>query len=223
MYRVISFASTTGPTTNIVKVEGTPFVDAQTNIAGELHLDSCRLPPDFGDIVTIESTQSLVNSIQLTSLDHLNLMRTNQIQVAGWNYYGAIVWGKSDISTAIDGGIPTARLEVWPSQTVDDHDAFTMIYRAKWEDVSSDDDFLSIPPFMELMYLQILRALATGYEEDTLASVTQRLAEVRVGPEFEACRNFDQRTQETLGPLRGGAVARHSSDTFLRTSGPGPT
>ena len=181
------------------------------------------LPSDFGSILSLHSTNSLTNSVSLTSMEHLSTLRMSSVDLSGWDHYAAVNWGQVNTSVTSLGQAPTPRLEVWPTPTAEDIDAFTLSYRADWVEVTSSSNVIAIPDFCEAVFIGIVRAMALGYEEDTTASTDQRLAELLMGPMMLAAKTRDARVQPQYGALRGGHVGGQAGGSFLRTSVAGPS
>ncbi|WP_291813841.1 hypothetical protein [Limnobacter sp.] len=104
------------------------------------------------------------------------------------------------------GGAPTPRLDLWPTPGSFEQDAFKAYYRAGWTPIRTDNDTVNVPSYIEPLYIQIVRAVALGYERDAEADVNVRVAQVRAGTVFSDARTRDGLTQPTLGPIENGAV-----------------
>jgi len=66
-------------------------------------------------------------------------------------------------------------------------------YRKGWAAVSDDTSTFTMPNWMEPVYMQCLRAFARGYEEEDVASLSQRLQDIRNGPLVAAAVERDPR------------------------------
>jgi hypothetical protein len=180
------------------------------------------LPSDFGEIIAIDSTEGLVSTIKLTTFQHLLEMRTNQVNLANFNYFGAIVW---NADTSTEGGAPTVRVEIWPTPNVTDSDEFTLFYRAGWINLTEDTQYVEIPSYVEPLYIQLVRAHALGYEEEHNASMMQRLDAIYASTIYRNAMDQDQRVQNSYGPLMGGAArgAPLGVNKFSRSVVSGPS
>ncbi len=178
--------------------------DGSTDIAGRIEADTAELPSDFQELIAINATESLVNSINMVSYDQLLWLRTNQVQITNFNFYGAI----SHASAADGRGPQTPRLELWPSPQTADPSAFTMFYRAGWNSVTQDEQEISVPEWLEMLYVQFVRATARGLEEEETDEKGMQgyIQQVVASPLFAAMVQRDGMVQDTYGPLRGGAV-----------------
>lgn len=173
-----------------------------TAVTVEISLNTVRLPADFREEIAISSTNSLINGLKLVGWEQLLSLRTSQIEVTtSWNFYGAVV----------NVGVPPVpAFEIWPTPTDSDNadGTFTMFYRGGWARCTADEDIISVPEWLEMQYLEVLRAVTLGYEEADNASVGMRLEAVADSRFFKKAYMRDGSTQSTYGPLRGSAVIR---------------
>jgi len=169
-------------------------------VGGQDYVD---FPPDFRELIAYDATQSLVNSLHMTGHASLLALRTNEIQVSSWNFWSSIVYYADD---TVDRGIPTARLEFWPTPVSDDPGGLTIIYRAGWVPVTDDEGVIAVPVWCHTLFLHIARAIVRGYEEEDSGTTSQRLAEIMAGPLFSVAVDQDGAVQGDLGPLEGGAA-----------------
>lgn len=186
-----------------ISTTGTDLVNS--DIAGTLHTGAIALPADFRDLITIETSSGLLKGITLTTFTELLERRASSVTTTSGNYYAAIVHPQTTALGASTGA-PTPRLEIWPSPGANEVAAMTLIYRAGWTTLSSDTALLRIPPYLELPYLEILRALARGFEEEDQGSVSQRLAGVMTGPLMAVAKERDDMVQPHYGRIRNGAA-----------------
>ena len=200
---------------------------ATGDIAATLDNWSVELPSDFQTLVGYDATESLVNSLTLTTLEHLLQLRTNQIEVSTWNFWGCISYASGHLAGQADDddGYPTPILQIWPKPSANDFDALTFFYRAGWTKISDDNAELHIPEWVEMLYLQILREVALGYKEFDNATLSERLAIVAAGPIFATCVKRDGETQPDYGVIKGGMVLSQPTSVrrFLRQTVAGPS
>jgi hypothetical protein len=187
--------------------------DAQVNIDGTLALSSVALPSDFrqfiGDPWSADSTLVL----RILNPNELLYLRSGSSSTGGIMYSGALFWVRS---AAVLGGAPIPRLEIYPPPEANDVNAFQFMYRADWSDMTDDSDVVQIPSMfaMEVLYLQIVRAVALGYEEFDTASMDARIATLVGGPIYKAAITADGGIVPTVGMMRGGlANSFHLEDT----------
>lgn len=194
--------------------------DSTADVAGTMKNWSAALPSDFGELVGWDATESLVNSLTITTLRHLLELRTNEIEVSSWNFWGAINWAAGH-----PDGAPTPILELWPVPGSNDFDALTIFYRAGWTAVTDDAAMLEIPSWFEALFLETCRAFALGWVEYDNASLSTRLLDVKRGPLYTSAVAMDGRVQPEYGAIRGGMVDSEATTTTnaLRTVVQGPS
>tara|TARA_R110002073_G_scaffold199750_3_gene358866 strand:- start:437 stop:1141 length:705 start_codon:yes stop_codon:yes gene_type:complete len=157
------------------------------------------LPGDMGEIISVRMEDGLNDSIQLTTYDHVLMVRNGDIST-GAHYYATVVWPEP----YADDDQQHPRLEIAPTPTAEDN--ITLAYRALWSELSADDDIAQVPPFAEALLIFHVRAFAQGYEEEGMA---QRLIEVEMSPMFQRVAIQDGMIQNTYGAIRGGMVGRN--------------
>jgi hypothetical protein len=205
---------------------GGPGTVSVTNFSAKVKTDSVALPEDFGNIIDIQPTQGLVNSFTFTDTSFINQLRTNEVSVGNFRYWGAITRGKNFTHTGqASSGQGAWRLEVYPTPTSKEYNALTMFYRAGWRVVEEDMEFINIPDYCETLFRTILRAFARGYEEDDIASIHQRLAEIEQSVVFVHAKRRDGDMQPTLGQMAGGAVRQQEAqiEQYLKSTVIGPS
>lgn len=143
-----------------------------------------------------------MQSAELTTLAQILDYRTHAVPVSNFVRFLALSYQHAGGS----GGAQTPRLEVYPTPTAALSGALTLFYRAGWTDLSDDVDAVSVPPWIEALYLQVLAAFARGLEEEDEAPLSTRLLEVRAGALFEAAVRDDADLEPSLGSILGGAV-----------------
>jgi len=197
--------------------------DGDGSWGGEIAIPYALLPTDFMELIAYDTTNSLVNSLELTTYQHLLELRTNQIEIAAWNFWGAISWFEDQT----DSNRIKPRLELWPDPPVATVETLSIFYKVSWPRVITSDEEILIPEWMEPLYIHWLRAYARGYEDDAddQPGINQRLAAVVQGPIYMGAVDRDGRLQPEYGPLRGGAVQIQPSghNRFLRTTVAGPS
>ena len=181
-----------------------------TAVSGTLHTSAIALPSDFRELIAINTTSGLLRGVALT--DHAELIQRRAASfVSEGFHYGAIVHAQA---SATNGGAPTPRLEIWPAPNANETGSLTMMYRAGWKEVSSDNGVASIPTWVEPLYIQVLRAFARGYEEEDAAALDQRLTVLAGGVMFASAVDRDGMVQPHYGGLRGGGAMRQGFDSF---------
>lgn len=160
------------------------------------------LPSDFVQLVAYGSYAGATLSLRMTTYQEIVDLRSSSASVNGFGYAAAIAYSSAGGS----GGAPTPRLEIYPTPSDDTASAFTIFYRAELPAITSDQEFVSIPSWLELPFIQLLRAIARGYEEEDEESMQARIARVRMSAEWADALRRDGMVQPDLGIQRGGAV-----------------
>ena len=107
-------------------------------------------------------------------------------------------------------GVPQPILEVHPTPQATTSGALTMFYRETWTDLAnSDQTYIPVPPWMESLYIQAVRATAWGYQDETMGA---RMASIMQGPEWLAAVTYDRKLQWSHGPLKNGALETANVD-----------
>jgi hypothetical protein len=209
---VKGFYRVTGKTSgNAIALESDIVSSGSTaDQAGTLHTSAIALPSDFREMIAINTTSGLLRGVALT--DHAELIQRRAASfVSEGFHYGAIVHAQT---SATAGGAPTPRLEIWPAPNANETGTLTMMYRAGWKTISNDTDLISIPVWIEPLYIQLLRAFARGYEEEDAAALDQRLVSITAGVMFAAAVDRDGMVQPHYGRLRGGGAVREGFESF---------
>ena len=117
----------------------------------------------------------------------------------------------SPVQTSGPGGAPRPRLDLWPTPGADKVDGLTAYFRAGWRFIRGDKDAISVPAFMEPLYLQMVRTFALGYERDSEADIARRLGAIRGSTMFKDVRTRDAQLHPTYGPILHGSAAAELS------------
>jgi len=179
------------------------------------------LPTDLQTILAIEMTNSLTNSMHLTSFDELMRLRTSSISTS-FGYWGAVVYPTQTSPAAVPAG---PRLDIYPTPSANETGAVTIFYRAGWTSVmaGSDQTRLNLPDWMEPTFKQALRAFGRGYEMEDDVSMSKRLADIVAGPIYQDAATRDGLVQLNYGEIQGGAAQGRYTQSYLRTTVQGPS
>lgn len=120
---------------------------------------------------------------------------------------GLAVSPQAALNVSGPGGAPRPRLDLWPTPGADSINGLTAYFRAGWRSIRGDRDTVSIPAFMEPLYIQMVRTFALGYERDSEADTARRLGSVRGSSMFKDCRTRDATLHPTYGPIINGSAA----------------
>lgn len=221
----ITIADGTGATTGVYKIASRTSANSIVldgslsatdlttgNIDWRIDPQTIDLPDDLRDIIWIASTSTnWLGGVTLTSHTEILQRRASSVVVeAGMGqYYGAVVFTGSPLSPI---------LEIWPSPNANATGAMRIAYRTRWVDVSGDSTQIDIPGWIEDLFIFIARAYVGGYQRPNVASIHQRLAEIRASPIFEAAKRSDGMTQPYVGQLQGGGASiwrQYDSGAFV--------
>ena len=179
--------------------------DALLLDSATLHTSALALPADFRDLIAVNTSSGFLKGLSLVTPGELLERRSSSFTTTTGYYFGAIVHPQTT-GLGSSTGAPTPRLEIWPTPGANETAAMTFFYRAGWTELTNDTDILRLPGYCELLYLEILRAMARGFEEEDQGSISERLVQVIGGPLIVIARERDSMVQPSYGALRNGAV-----------------
>ncbi len=185
-----------------------------------------ELPPDFEEIESIQATDTLTNSMHLTSLEDLLYRKTFTLDQSNFNFYGALTYADSSDS---EGGPPVAQIDIHPTPQDTEAGAFTVAYRRRWPKLVEDNDQIGVPEFAEELYIQICREVAKGYEGDRMdgsaLTLADRISKIKNSWLFEDAKAKDSRAQSDYGPIINGHIdsGRTLRDWGINTTVGGPS
>lgn len=191
---------------NVISVELNTVVPDATSISFDLDTSHVLLPADFGSHVELFGTRSFLRYAYSASITELMDNETNQLVAASFSSGYAIEWAQ-----ASEKAQPQATLKVWPEPSASTWDELSLVYRRGWLDLTSDDDVISIPDWLEGTYIQYVRAFAAGYEDGTsplerVAALDAAIASVENGHIYARAKRHDENMQPTYGPPRNLAI-----------------
>ena len=133
------------------------------------------------------------------------------VPVTDWEVSGATFSG--------GGGPPKARIALYPTPSTAEVAGLKLFYARTLGTATSDSYEIPVVPYCHTLYLEILRAIALGYEEHDMGTASARLMQVFGGPLFANATRRDARTQSTYGVLTGGVAqqARGSGSRYDNT------
>lgn len=179
---------------------------AAGDITGTLDVTSIELPEDFAKLYSLVSRNSLSIAVQMTDLETFLYAKTNSFLTGSTFYYATKVYATFPDDS---GGAPKPILDIWPPLADSiDRSAFFMFYRAGWKDLDDSDDYVSIPNWMHLSFIQLVRLMLRGYLEEDEAGMAERLIEWENAPYTMQAMERDGAEQQHMGIVRGG-IAEH--------------
>lgn len=144
--------------------------------------------------------------------------------IRAWAHEGVLPFDYEETASALT--VPQRAepvLEVNPTPTTTSIGALSALYRADWGEATDDDDELTLPyeGWLDTLYIQIVRAYARGWEEETMGTLDARLAQIESGPIALRAKQRDGMIQPSVGQIKNGAWAmakRHGPDVPFDTS-----
>lgn len=115
------------------------------------------------------------------------------------------------VSTETAGEI-TQRLELFPTPTA--NATISIAYRAGWTVLTTDSQRVSVPDYLELLFVELCRTMARGITMDDAGTIDVRLQGIMDGPMGKAARKRDFETQLSFGTLPGALPSTHGVDFF---------
>lgn len=156
------------------------------------------LPTDFGSIVTIEYTQGISASTVQSTFTVIDKYRSVLNIAPGYLMYLAVMWNPDT------NGVPVPRLDITPTPQTTDANALTLRYRPRWVELAtSDQTYVSVPDWIEPVFIQLVRATARGYQTNTMDAQIKAVCE---SYEWLAAVKQDEIAQYVHGELCGGAL-----------------
>lgn len=156
------------------------------------------VPGDFGELEAARDGEGL----PLTVVDAPEMLRRGPLSLGAET-------GRPVRAVAVEwslvSGVPTPRLRVTPTPSVDVTGGLRLDYLSRWVTPAGDTDALPLTPQAEPAYLAVLRAYAMSVDEDETeglgGGVSRRLAEVQAGAVFQAAVRGDSRGNNVIGRL----------------------
>lgn len=173
-----------------------------TGVIGTMRNDQIALPTDFDlqSITAYGMTSGLIGVLEFTSPQGM-------IDLRGWPSGGLQgtsfgFWALVNYVRSTSGGQPVPRLELWPG-TSSSEQALAIFYRGGWKEPDTDDEVLSIPGWVNSLFIEIVKAVVMGHEEPEGGSVDARLTALRGGSLYRDATVRDGMTQQNHGPMNG--------------------
>lgn len=176
--------------------------DGQTDIEAALPNDQVQLPSDFDfqEIQAYALTNDLSGYFQFTSPQTILDLKQWSATGGGIGFWGLVRWVRSSA-----GGQAIPRLELWPGSS-DNREELVIYYRAGWRDPADDDEVLGLPQggWLNMLFIEIVKAILLGHEESEGGTVNQRLTALRGGVLVADAARRDGMIQPDWGPLQNG-------------------
>ncbi len=105
------------------------------------------------------------------------------------------------------GGAPTRTLELWPTPSANETAFFKLWYQAQWTDVDGANDLISLPRWMEPLFLEYCREWALGWTYPESGNPAQRITALKQTSVYRDAQNTDGALLGKLGRLENGAAS----------------
>jgi len=164
------------------------------------------LPSDFGRLIRLEGKDSFLTRAYPSNTSDIQRLQTSATPGNGYRIAYAVEYNSA---TPTSQPVPTLRL--WPTPDITDFEALGATYSREWPDLTSDDDYIPIPPYMEPLFLQYARVVATGCDggEDATRAATLMMDltdRIRGSRMFADATGRDVATHPDAGLVMGGAM-----------------
>ena len=209
-------------TLNIVNHTGQWLVNARpwkwcegavTNLSLVQDQDYITLP-SMRSIVSIHPTNGLSVQFEFTTIDELQKLRSTGT-VSPLKYWGAVA-----NTPAGGGGAPSTRLYLYPTPSAAESNFFVLHYHADWVPVTSSSDNVSIPEWLEPLFVWACTEVVRAFEEYDKAAEGgmlgyDRLARLSQNKIWTDAVQRDGSFQPNIGRLTNGAAENgpHHWDT----------
>lgn len=161
--------------------------------------------PQLRDIVSIHPVNGLTVQFEFTTIDDLQKIRSTGT-VSPLKF-----WGATAYSPKAGGGEPTLRLELYPTPADTQNDFFVLHYHADWRKVTKATDYVSIPVWLEPLFIWACTETVRAFEEyDRSADAGMlgydRMSRITQSKLWLDAVSRDGGTQPNIGRLTNGAA-----------------
>ena len=200
---------------SVLSVEYNATIADASSVNFDIDVSHVLLPADFGTQVDLFGTRSFTRYAYAASLSEMVENDTNQLVSTSFLTLYGIEWAQ-----AAEKAQPVATLKVWPEPTQSTWDELTLVYRRGWLELENEDDVVSIPDWMEPLYIQYVRAFAAGYEDgqtpvERLRALEVAIARVEAGRIYANAKRRDVSMQANYGPARHVAISPSATEQSI--------
>ncbi len=173
--------------------------DGDTDIGGVLPNDQIALPADFTfqGITAYAMTNGLISEMETVS--PLDMLRFRSLGTTG-SLIG--FWALLRHVRSNSGGQPIPRLELYP-RADDDAESLVIYYRAGWLEPATDDEVLSIPVWLNSLYIEMFKAVVNAQDEPENGTMDERWTKLRSGVLWLDAVRLDATMQPDVGCTTG--------------------
>lgn len=158
-----------------------------------------ELPADFAGVHRVYVSGAYYEEVRMTTPQELLDWKERSSGITTpYPYIGTI-----QFRTDADAGqLPWLR--VYPAPTT--ADTYSLLYDARWADVDDGTSVVGIPPFLEYIFEEWVRAYARGLDEEDAMPLMDRLAQLKASEAFmDAQRRDAESTGTMITPTDGNA------------------
>lgn len=158
------------------------------------------LPSDLLQITGAWAGADLSSSFRLVTPHEIAERRKGSTVTTG-EYVGAMVWPTQTNQTTAMGA---PRLEIHPTPAANVTAAISLMYRAKWIELTDAAHIANVPEWIDPLLSELVSACARGFIEDRRSEL---LDQVAMGSTFRNAVTTDIQQQPEYGEVRNGPVA----------------
>lgn len=174
----------------------------------DLDVSRVALPSDVGRILTVYGERSYNNTAIPSNIFQLSYLDTQTLSTANFVTGYTIQWERTT-----EKSIPTQILRVWPEPQSAQVAALHANYLRKWPAVTSDQDVLPLPEYMDALFLEYAKAFARSYDESM--DLGPQLDAIRLSGVFTSADIMDSGSSNLLGhPMHCAVAASPPSAEF---------
>ncbi len=175
-----------------------------SNVTGTLDIaagaEYVDLPANLKQLHGITLTDTVVGYARPSTPVEIMQLRENTVGTTAWNY---LYWA---VTPTHDGGEHRWQLQLWPAHSAERPQAITLLYTANWTEITSDEQTLTLPTYLEAIYIDMLEAIALGWDEENAALRTERVHAVLASPSMVHAKQVDGMATPFLGAAQNGAA-----------------
>lgn len=157
-------------------------------VGGQEWLD---LPADCAEVVSVHRVGLVANQVMQTTIQWIVQARAEELGFQTDSFWWALEWAQDAPDTE-----PYARLAIYPTQPSSLAQGVSVVYhggKLTLRNGENDSGVIPLPAdgSMDMLFIDVCRAIARGYEHDSEVRKEQLLAEVATGPTFMAAKRAD--------------------------------
>ena len=175
--------------------------------------DFIPLPDDVGTILNVYPNGNTFRRVFLISPEAFSRFESDNLTITDAVFYVTLSRAKPGDDNTSTNQQPPRRFDIYPTPRTTQADAFSIRYRAEFQDVLStqvdaDTGFIPVESFCEALYLEYVRAFAEGGE---IGDTLQRVAIIDASPLLQEAMRRDGVETPNYGPLPMAVRGRTTS------------